>query len=75
MINDVVLEGIVVKPWKYADDLLFRLAYYRDWSEIAKAADAAALVAAAEINQRIFETSGDLSPTARPGPMPRPLRA
>jgi len=26
MINDVVLEGIVVKAWKYADDLLFRLA-------------------------------------------------
>jgi len=22
MINDVVLEGIVVKTWKYADDLL-----------------------------------------------------
>ncbi len=30
MINDVVLEGIVVKTWKYADDLLFRLACYRD---------------------------------------------
>jgi hypothetical protein len=30
MINDVVLEGIVVKAWKYADDLLFRLACYRD---------------------------------------------
>jgi hypothetical protein len=29
MINDVVLEGIVVKTWKYADDLLFRLACYR----------------------------------------------
>lgn len=26
MINDVVLGGIVVKAWKYADDLLFRLA-------------------------------------------------
>ena len=30
MINDVVLEGIVVKTWKYAEDLLFRLACYRD---------------------------------------------
>ncbi len=30
MINDVILEGIVVKTWKYADDLLFRLACYRD---------------------------------------------
>jgi len=30
MINDVVLEGIVVRTWKYADDLLFRLASYRD---------------------------------------------
>jgi hypothetical protein len=30
MIHDVVLEGIVVKTWKYADDLLFRMACYRD---------------------------------------------
>ena len=30
MINDVVLEGIIVKTWKYADDVLFRLACYRD---------------------------------------------
>jgi hypothetical protein len=30
MINDVILEGIIVKSWKYADDLLFRLACYRD---------------------------------------------
>lgn len=30
MINDVVLEGKVVKTWKYADDLLFRLACYWD---------------------------------------------
>jgi hypothetical protein len=29
MINDVVLEGIVVRAWKYADDLLSRLACYR----------------------------------------------
>lgn len=30
MINDVVLVRIVVKAWKYADDLLLRLACYRD---------------------------------------------
>jgi hypothetical protein len=30
MINEVVHEGIVVKTWKYTDDLLFRLACYRD---------------------------------------------
>ena len=30
MINDVVLEGIVVRAWKFADDLLLRLACYRD---------------------------------------------
>jgi hypothetical protein len=29
MINDAVLEGIIVRTCKYADDLLFRLAYYR----------------------------------------------
>ena len=32
---------------------------------MAKAADAAALAAAAEINQRLFEESGDLQPTGR----------
>jgi len=30
MINKVVLEGIVVKTWKYADDLLFHIGCYRD---------------------------------------------
>ncbi len=30
MLNEVVLEGIIVKTWKFADDLLFRLACYRD---------------------------------------------
>ena len=30
MINDVVLEGIVVRTWKYVDDLLFRMDCYRD---------------------------------------------
>ena len=31
MINDVILEGIVVRePWKYMEDLFFRVAVYRD---------------------------------------------
>ncbi len=30
MINEVVLEGIIVKVWKFTDDLLFRVASYRD---------------------------------------------
>jgi hypothetical protein len=31
MINDVVFEGIVTRePWKFTDDLFFRLANYRD---------------------------------------------
>ena len=30
MINEVVLEGIVFKTWKYAEDLLFRIACYSD---------------------------------------------
>jgi hypothetical protein len=31
LINDVVLEGIVARePWKYTDDLFFRMATYRD---------------------------------------------
>jgi hypothetical protein len=30
MINDVVLKGLVVRTRKYADDLLFRLACYRE---------------------------------------------
>lgn len=39
--------------------------YYYARAEVAKAADAAALAAAAEINQRIFEASGDLTPTSK----------
>jgi uncharacterized membrane protein len=39
--------------------------YYYARAEIAKSADAAALAAAAEINLRIFENSGDLRPTAK----------
>jgi hypothetical protein len=30
IINDVVLEVIVVRTWKYADDLLFRTTCYHD---------------------------------------------
>ena len=30
MINEVVLEGIVVKSWRFAGDVLFRIACYRD---------------------------------------------
>ena len=30
MINDVVLEGIIIRAWQFADDLFFRLACYRD---------------------------------------------
>lgn len=39
--------------------------YYYARSEIAKAADAAALAAAAEISQRVFEETGDLQPTSK----------
>lgn len=39
--------------------------YYYARSEVAKAADAAALAAAAEIDQRVFEESGDPTPTCR----------
>jgi Flp pilus assembly protein TadG len=39
--------------------------YFYARAEVAKSADAAALAAAAEINQRIFEETGDLQPTSR----------
>ena len=40
MINDVVLEGIVVRdPWKFMDDLFFRLVTYRDSDLPAKKLD------------------------------------
>lgn len=39
--------------------------YYYARAEIAKAADAAALAAAAEVSQRVFEETGDLQPTSR----------
>lgn len=42
MINEVILEGIVVRdPWKYADDLFFRLVVYRDRDLPARKLDAA----------------------------------
>jgi Flp pilus assembly protein TadG len=39
--------------------------YFYARAEIAKAADAAALAAAAEIRQRVFEETGDLQPTSK----------
>lgn len=39
--------------------------YYYARAEIAKSADAAALAAAAEISQRVFEETGDLQPTTK----------
>ena len=39
--------------------------YFYAKAEVAKAADAAALAAAAEISQQVFEESGDLQPTGR----------
>lgn len=39
--------------------------YFYARAEIAKAADAAALAAAAEISQRVFEEIGDLQPTSK----------
>ncbi len=40
MINEVILEGIVVRdPWKYSEDLFFRLVVYRDRDLPAKKLD------------------------------------
>ena len=40
MINEVVVEGIVVRePWKFMDDLFFRLVIYRDSDLPAKKLD------------------------------------
>lgn len=39
--------------------------YFYARAEIAKAADAAALAAAAEISQRVFEETGDLQPNSK----------
>ncbi len=41
MINDVVIEGIVVRePWKFMEDLFFRMAVFRDTDLPAKPLDA-----------------------------------
>ncbi len=58
-----VFFGFVMIPIMALGIELGRYFYAR--AEIAKAADAAALAAAAEINQRVFEVSGDLQPTGR----------
>ena len=40
MINEVILEGIVVRePWRFMDDLLFRIGVYRDSDQPAKTMD------------------------------------
>lgn len=40
MINEIILEGIVVRdPWKFTDDLFFRLVTYRDSDLPAKKLD------------------------------------
>ncbi|HVP20545.1 MAG TPA: pilus assembly protein TadG-related protein [Anaerolineaceae bacterium] len=58
-----VFFGFVMIPIMALGIELGRYFYAR--AEIAKAADAAALAAAAEINQRVFENSGNLTPTNR----------
>lgn len=41
MINDIVFEGIVTRePWRFTDDLFFRLATYRDTDLPPKPLDA-----------------------------------
>lgn len=57
-----VFFGFIMIPIMALGIELGRYFYAR--AEIAKAADAAALAAAAEINQRVFEASGDLQPTS-----------
>lgn len=58
-----VFFGFVLIPILALSIELGRYFYAR--AEVAKSADAAALAAAAEINQRIFEETGDLQPTSR----------
>lgn len=58
-----VFFGFIMIPIMALGIELGRYFYAR--AEIAKAADAAALAAAVEINHRIFEASGDLSPTSK----------
>ena len=58
-----VFFGFILIPIMALGIELGRFYYAR--AEIAKAADAAALAAAAEISQRVFEETGDLQPTSR----------
>jgi Flp pilus assembly protein TadG len=55
--------GIILIPIMALSIELGRYFYAR--AEIAKAADAAALAAASEISQRVFEETGDLQPTSK----------
>ena len=57
-----VFFGFILIPILALSIELGRYFYAR--AEVAKAADAAALAVAAEINQRVFEASGDLQPTS-----------
>ncbi len=58
-----VFFGFILIPILALSIELGRYFYAR--AEVAKSADAAALAAAAEINQRVFEETGDLQPTSR----------
>lgn len=58
-----VFFGFIMVPIMALSIELGRYFYTR--AEVAKAADAAALAAAAEINQHLFEYTGDLAPTSR----------
>jgi Flp pilus assembly protein TadG len=58
-----IFFGFILIPIMALSIELGRYFYAR--AEIAKAADAAALAAAAEISQRVFEDTGDLQPTSK----------
>jgi Flp pilus assembly protein TadG len=58
-----VFFGFVMIPIMALGIELGRFYYAR--AEVSKAADAVALAAAAEINQRVFEESGNLTPTGQ----------
>ena len=57
-----VFFGFILVPIMALGIELGRFYYAR--AEIAKAADVAALAAAAEISQRVFDETGDLQPTS-----------
>ena len=58
-----IFFGFILIPIMALSIELGRYFYAR--AEIAKSADAAALAAAAEISQRVFEETGDLQPTSK----------